>query len=196
MADKLGDFLSYLLQTRDVGMSAQQAKVLLDIIQMKMSDKNNLEEFRILDLLPTVVVVRDGEKNTLNSSLGAAIDFVTGRSKEDKYKGQYDPDMFFSVIGLHLMLCEIHNSAKGTDADIVNKAEKIYRDFLSNTQFAASIGLSLTSISTSSIGHLDIFCPLLSIIHDSTFRTIEQSRQAYTFVIKSKMQPAFFFKKQ
>lgn len=172
------------------GLSESQTLTFLGLINVYLKTPKQLE---VLKLLPVLENAKR-ERDTLGTSLGTAIDYMAGKTNEMYTK--YNPDLFFSIIGLHCTLCEIYVQSKTLYPAVSKGAEKLLVAITSNKIAMDSIEVCIQQIKNSSIGAIDIFCPLLSVVADSRTRSIEESYKVYQVtLLKGPLSPVFRMKK-
>lgn len=191
------DFLSRMIRERQVGFSKENAFIFLSLVEICFNSrkKNETIDLDVFDLIP---VLLDNKKDDISTSLGCAIKYLAGTYKvggDIEIYDKYNPDMFFSVIGLHWMIAEISEDSRALYPEVQLKAEKVFRLLISEPKATQSLSTCLTKIKQSELGSIDIFCPLLSAIIEATGRPISETRLAYATIFKSGLRPIFHMQK-
>lgn len=192
------DFLSRIIRERRTGLSKENAFIFLSLIEVYFENekKNTKIDLIVFDLIP--VLFYDKEENQISTSLGCALRYLTGTYKnpaETEIYGKYNPDMFFSVVGLHWMIAEIAEDSRALFPEVHRKAEQVFRLLISVQKSMQGLKICLANIQQSSLAHIDIFCPLLSAITKATDSSVSETRLAYATIFKSGLRPIFHIQK-
>ena len=194
--DSFGSFFSRIISDSSVGNSHEDLYVLVSLVEMYYQ-QTKTSDLKVLNLLPCLT--DSNNKNSIGTSLGCAIQYLNGSYKISDNEGwdykKYNPDIFFSVAGLHFMLTQLWADSRSLFPELASKAEKIATLILTNSRAMNGINLCLSNLQKSSVGYIDIMCPILSVISEARGRPIAETHRAYTTIFKSGVQPAFRLRK-
>jgi len=194
------DFFSRIIRERQTGFSSEDAFVFLSLIEIYFNQfikDEKTDNLKIFDLIPVLSDIQN--KDGFSTSLGCAIIYLAGKYRGAKQNesayDKYNPDMFFSVIGLHWTVAEISEDSRALYPEVHRKAEQVFRLLISNSEAMQSLKTCLSNLKQSSVGNIDIFCPLLSAIVEAPSRPTAETRLAYSTIFKSGVHPVFHMQK-